>query len=337
MTLKSLITSPNVLSFIKGLFMKVYITRKIPEKAIDHLKQNNILVEVHEEDNAPDRDMLLQKSRNVEGVISLLSDTIDKEFFETAEKLKIVANYAVGYNNIDVEYARSKGVVVTNTPDVLTDATADLTWALILSVARRIVESDKFVRSGKFDGWGPLMFLGGEISGRTLGIVGAGRIGQAVGRRAVGFGMRILYAENERKPDFEKATGANRVDFKELLAESDIVTFHCPLTPETSHLLNKDTFKQIKKGAFVINTSRGPVLDEQALVEALKDGRLGGAGLDVYEHEPKIQPDLKELDNVVLLPHIGSATLKTRTEMGLIAARNIVAVLNGEPPITPVE
>ena len=316
--------------------MKVYITRRIPEEAISFLKEQGVEVDIHEEETAPDRNTLLMKGQQVDAILCLLSDSIDREFLDHARNLKVVANFAVGYNNIDVNYARQKGIAVTNTPDVLTDATADLTWALILSVTRRIVEADNFVRAGKFEGWGPLMMLGTELSGKTLGIVGAGRIGQAVGKRAVGFSINILYADNSRKGGFEQVTGAQKADLADVFSGSDILTFHCPLKPETRHLINEDTINKVKPGAYIINTSRGPVIDEGVLVKALKEGYLSGAGLDVYENEPELHPGLAELSNVVLLPHIGSATHQTRTDMAMIAARNIVAVLNGERPLTPV-
>lgn len=316
--------------------MKVLITRKIPQPAIDYLVENNMQVEVYEKDEAMPRRVLLEKIAEVDGLVSLLSDDVDRELMYRAGNLKIVANYAVGYNNIDVAYARSKGIAVSNTPDVLTDATADLTWALILSVSKRIVEADRFVREGKFNGWGPLMFLGGDVTGKTIGIVGLGRIGKAVAERAAGFGMKILYVDSKEREAFNKRTGAQRVELRRLFSESDFISFHCPLTPETRHLLNAESVKTLKKGAFLINTSRGPVLDETVLVKALSDGTLAGAGLDVYEFEPDIHEELLKRNNVVLLPHIGSATLSTRTRMGLIASENVVAVLNGNPPVTPV-
>ncbi len=316
--------------------MKVLITRKIPQPAIDYLVENNMQVEVYEKDEAMPRRALLEKIPEVDGLVSLLSDDVDRELMDRAGSLKIVANYAVGYNNIDVAYARSKGIAVSNTPDVLTDATADLTWALILSVSKRVVEADRFVHEGKFNGWGPLMFLGGDVTGKTIGIVGLGRIGKAVAERAAGFGMKILYVDSKEREAFNKRTGAQRVELRRLFSESDFISFHCPLTPETRHLLNAESVKTLKKGAFLINTSRGPVLDETVLVKALSDGTLAGAGLDVYEFEPNIHEELLKRNNVVLLPHIGSATLSTRTRMGLIASENVVAVLNGNPPVTPV-
>jgi glyoxylate reductase len=315
---------------------KVLITRKIPEAGIEILKEAGYKVEIHEATGPLSRETFLQKIAEADAVIPMLSEQIDKEVIDRAPKLKVIANYAVGYNNINVDYARSKNIYVTNTPDVLTEATADLTWALILSATKRIPESDQFVRQGYFKGWEPLLMLGDDVTGRTLGIVGAGRIGQAVGSRARGFRMHVLYYSPNEKKQFEHQIGVRRCEFDELLQTADILTFHCPLNEQTRHLLNAENIYKIKKGAYIINTSRGPVIEESALVQALEKGHLGGAGLDVYEFEPKIHPKLLTLKNVVLLPHIGSATKETRSAMSRIAAENVKSVLSGKKPLNPV-
>jgi glyoxylate reductase len=250
--------------------------------------------------------------------------------------LKIVANCAVGVDNIDLVAAELRGVVVTNTPDVLTDSTADLTWALILAVARRLKEGERLIANGDWTGFHPALLLGLELRGRTLGIVGAGRIGQAVGRRAAGFGMKLRYTARSRKDAFEEETGAKRVDLPRLLATSDIVSLHVPSTPETKGLMNGDRFAQMKEGAFLINTARGDVVREPALLDALASGHLAGAGLDVFAEEPTVHPLLIEHPRVVVLPHLGSATGATRRAMADLAVRNVRTVLAGEPPLTPV-
>jgi glyoxylate reductase len=250
--------------------------------------------------------------------------------------LRIVANVAVGYNNIDLVAAEMRKVLVTNTPGVLTEATADLTWALILATARRLVEGIDLVRSGKWTGWHPEQLLGLELRGRTLGLFGAGRIGQAVGRRARPFGLHVLYTARTPKPEFERETGARRVDTSELLAESDIVSLHVPSTPETKGIMNRETLARMKRGAILVNTSRGDLIREEALATALELGHLGAAGLDVYADEPAIHPRLREAPRAVLLPHIGSATAETRRNMAGIAVSNVQAVLSGKPALTPV-
>jgi glyoxylate reductase len=247
-----------------------------------------------------------------------------------------VANVAVGYDNIDLVAAEMRKVLVTNTPDVLTDATADLTWALILAAARRLIEGVDLVRSGRWTGWHPEQLLGMELRGRTLGLLGAGRIGQAVGRRAKPFGLRVLYAARTSKPELEQETGAARVDLTTLLAESDILSLHVPSTPETKGIINTETLGRMKPGAILINTSRGDLVREEALAIALETGRLGAAGLDVYADEPAIHPRLLAAPRTVLLPHIGSATDETRRRMAAIAVANVQAVLSGKPPLTPV-
>jgi len=260
------------------------------------------------------------------------TDKIDGEVFDAAKGAKVFANYAVGYDNIDVPAATERGIAITNTPGVLTDATSDMAWALLFSAARRTAESDKYTRAGKFKGWGPMLFLGGDISDRTLGIVGAGRIGTAFAKKSVGFRMKVLYADIRTNEELEKEVGAKKVDLDTLLKEADYVSIHVPLMPETIHLIGKREFGLMKKSAYLMNTSRGPVVDEKALAKALKAGEIAGAGLDVYEKEPEVAPELLQLDNVVLAPHLGSATIETRSKMATMAAGNLVAMLKGEEP-----
>ena len=269
-------------------------------------------------------------------IVPLLSRWVGGTELKHLPNLRIVANVAVGYNNIDLVAAEMRNVLVTNTPGVLTEATADLTWALILATARHLIEGVDLVRRGQWTGWHPEQLLGLELRGRTLGLLGAGRIGQAVGRRALPFGLRILYAARTAKPDFERETGATRVDATRLLAESDIVSLHVPSTPETKGIINGETLGRMKPGAILINTSRGDLVREEALAMALELGHLGAAGLDVYTDEPTIHPRLLAAPRTVLLPHIGSATEETRHKMAAIAVANVQAVLSGKPPLTPV-
>lgn len=309
-----------------------YVTRILPEAAINLLREH-CKVEINPEDRVLTRKELIKKVKGRDAVLCLLTDTIDKDVLEAAgPQCRIFANYAVGYNNIDVEAATARGIVITNTPGVLTDATADIAWALLFSVSRRIVESDKYTREGKFRGWGPMLFLGRDITGKTLGIIGAGRIGSNFAKKSKGFEMKILYNDIRPNDEFEKETGAAYVSKEFLLKESDFISIHVPLLPSTRHLIGEKEFKFMKKTAVLINTSRGPIVDEKALVKALKKGAIWGAGLDVYENEPALEPGLIEFDNVVIVPHIASATIETRTNMGLMAVKNILAVFKGEKP-----
>ena len=274
---------------------------------------------------------------DAEALITLLTIPVDSALLEAAPDLRIVANAVVGYDNIDLEACAARGVVVTNTPDVLTDATADLAMALILAAVRRLPQAERSLRAGEFHGWGFWDYLGGDLQGATLGVLGMGRIGTAVARRARAFGMRILYTNRSPAPaDVERALDARRVGWDTLLASSDVLTLHAPATEKTRHLLDASALARMKPGSYLINTARGSLVDEGALVEALREGPLAGAGLDVYEHEPQVEPGLLELDNVILLPHVGSATRGTRDAMALLAARNVGAVLSGSPPLTPV-
>lgn len=311
---------------------RVLVTGMIPEPAIDLLKKN-CDVEVNTEGRVLSKEELISRVKGKDAVLCLLTDTIDDEVFQVSfPKCRIFANYAVGYNNIDVEAATRRKIVITNTPGVLTDATADLAWALLFSVARRVVEADRFTRDGKFRGWLPDLFLGMEITGKTLGVVGAGRIGSNFARKAKCFSMRILYYDKKRNYQLEQDTRALFVDLETLLKESDFISLHVPLLPETRHLIGERELALMKKTAILINTSRGPVVDEKALANALKEKKIWGAGLDVYENEPVIEPELISLDNVVLLPHIASATFETRTKIGIMAAENILAFFRGEIP-----
>ncbi len=312
--------------------MKVLVTGKIPDEALELLrKEHDVLA--HDRERPMERDELLERIGDKHGLLSMLTDRVDTELLQRAENLKMVANCAVGYDNIDLPAATSRGILVSNTPGVLTNATADITMALILAAARRVVEGDRRTRTGKFRYWSPMLFLGTEVTGKTVGIVGLGQIGRAVAARAKGFEMRILYHNRSRiEPTQEQELNLQYADLKTLLKMSDFVSLHVPLTPETRGLISRDKLDLMKETAYLINAARGPVVDETALVEALRVGSIAGAGLDVYENEPKPAPGLTDLENVVLLPHVGSATLETRTAMATLAARNLLAGLRGDAP-----
>jgi glyoxylate reductase len=315
---------------------KIFVARRIPDRGLDFLYETfgKESVQVYAEDRVIPRDDLLARVKGMDAVLPILTDRIDGEVMDAAgPQLKIIANFAVGYNNIDVDAATQRKIPVTNTPGVLTETTADLTWALILAVSRRIGESERILRAGKWTGWGPMQLLGSDVFGKTLGIYGFGRIGKAVARRAKAFDMRVLYTSRDSvDPEIDHEYHATKVEKNTLLAESDFVSIHCPLLAETTHAFGTAEFKAMKDSAYLINTSRGPVVDEAALVDALKSGQIAGAGLDVYEEEPKIHPGLFECESAVLLPHLGSATSETRGKMAHIAASNIVARLKGETP-----
>lgn len=313
--------------------MKIFVTRPIPQAGLDILRQTYPDFKMNPEDRVLERHELLAAVKDLDGLLSLLTDRIDAELLDAAgPRLKIVANHAVGFDNVDLKAATERGVLITNTPGVLTDATADHAWALLFAVARRIPESENFLRAGKFQGWGPLMFLGGDVTGRTLGVVGAGRIGHHMAMRSRGFNMRVLYADEFVNSALEKELGARKVELEELLRESDFVSLHVPLLPGTRHLINATSLRQMKPSAYLINTSRGPVVDEAALAEALRAGVIAGAALDVFEHEPAVHPDLLKLDNLVLTPHTASATIATRSNMATRAAKNLLSGLRGERP-----
>ena len=312
--------------------MKVYITRPVFDEAIDRLRRE-FEVQLNDEDRILSKRELIQHLRDKDGALTLLTDAIDLEVLQSAPRLKVVANFAVGFNNVSIDSANKLGVAVTNTPGVLTETTADFAWTLLMAAARRVVEADKFARAGNFKAWGPKMFLGYDVYGKTLGLVGLGRIGQAVARRAAGFNMRVVFHDPESIPErVIKELGVTRLPLDELLRVSDFISLHVPLFPETHHLLNDRTFALMKPTCIVINTSRGPVVDEKALVRAAKEGKIAGAGIDVFEKEPEIEPGLFELENVVLAPHIASASHETRLKMCMMAAENLIAALKGERP-----
>lgn len=272
---------------------------------------------------------------HAEALLCLLTERVDAALLAAAPRLRVVANAVVGHEHVDLAACRAAGVLVTNTPDVLTGATADLTWALILAAVRRLPQAERSLRAGEFHGWGFWDYLGGDLAGRTLGIFGMGRIGRAVARRAAGFDLRVIYHSRSALPAGE-AAGAEAVGFDELLARSDVLTLHAPLTPQTRHVLDAAALRRMRPGSVLVNTARGPLVDEEALAAALRDGHLSAAGLDVHEREPVVNPELLRHPNVVLLPHIGSATRETRTRMATLAARNACEVLQGRPPLTPV-
>ena len=313
--------------------LKVYVTRELPERGLKIIKER-FDAEVWPEYAPPPKKVIIEKARNVDALASLLSDKIDAEVFDAAPKLKIVAQMAVGFDNIDVQEATKRGICVTNTPEVLTDTTADFAWALLMAVARRVVEADKYVRTGQWKvGWHPSMMQGRDIHGATIGIVGAGRIGYGVSKRATGFNMKILFYDVVPRPEMERELGAKSVNLDTLFKESDFVSIHVPLMKETYHLVNADRLKLMKKTAYLINNSRGPVVDEKALHEALKEGRIAGAGLDVFEQEPTpLNNPLLEFDNVVVAPHISSASYETRSKMAEMVAENLVAFFEGKKP-----
>jgi len=284
------------------------------------------------DDRIPSEDEIIESAKDKDGVLCLLTDPITKKVIDNLDSVKVISNYAVGYDNIDVGHATEKGIIVTNTPGVLTNATAELTWALIFAVARRINEAENLVRESRFKGWGATLLLGTEIKGKTLGIIGVGRIGTEVGLKSKGFDMQIVYTDMQSNPLLEREVDAKKVSLNELLEMSDFVSIHVPLTAETYHLLSKEEFKIMKNSAYLINTSRGSVVDESALIEAIENGEIKGAGLDVYEKEPLIPSRLRSLKNVVLLPHIGSATVDSRNKMAIIAADNLISALEGHIP-----
>jgi glyoxylate reductase len=314
------------------LVHKVLVTRKLPSKVITRLEQE-CEVDLYVGENAISRDELLRRVAGKHAIICLLTEPIDGAVLDAAgPQLKVVANVAVGYNNIDVEACRARGVVATNTPDVLTNACADFTWGLILAVTRRLGEGERVVRAGKWGGWALDYMLGMELRGKQLGLVGVGRIGRAVADKAPAFGMTIAYTDQRDAG----IPGAAHMPLDRLLATSDVVSLHVPMTPETKHLIDQKALIKMKRSAYLINTSRGPVVDETALAWALKERIIAGAALDVYEKEPEINPALMSLENALLIPHLASATTETRTAMADLAVSNAIAVLNGQPPLTPV-
>jgi glyoxylate reductase len=310
---------------------RILVTRKLPAAVLDKLERAGTL-DVHTGDTSMSSDELRTRAAGADAILAMLTDAIDRSVIDSASGLRVVANVAVGYNNIDVAHAKSRGVIVTNTPDVLTDSVADFTWALILAITRRIAEGERLLRRGVWAGWAFDFMLGAEVRGKQLGLVGFGRIARAVASRAAAFGVRVAYASRQ---DAE-VPGAERLPLDRLLTTSDIVSLHVPLTPDTRHLIDKRALARMKRSAYLINTARGPVVDEAALVWALEQRLIAGAALDVYEQEPIVHPGLLSLENVLLVPHLGSGTTETRTAMANLAADNVVAVLAGRPALTPV-
>jgi glyoxylate reductase len=315
---------------------KVFITRRIPEPGLNYLRQKGFKIEIYSEDRPIPSKQLLTGIKDADAVISLLTDKFDREAIDKMNNCRIIANHAVGFNNIDIDYAKEKKIIVANTPEVLTESTADLTMALVLSSARRLTEAEKFLRDGKFEGWKPMLLQGIELKDKVFGIVGAGRIGFETAKRAKAFGCRIIYFDNEKKANFEKEFSARRVSLNSLMLSSDIVSVHLPLNKKTHHLINRDKLKLMKKSSIIINTARGEIIDEKALISVLEKKQIFAAGLDVFEKEPNVNKKLLKLENVVLLPHIGSATIEARNRMSLLAAKNVAAVLSGNKPLTPV-
>ena len=316
---------------------RIVVTRHVPESALAILREAGDVWLPHQDAPLPAAELHTTVA-GATAVVTMLHDRVDDAFLDAAgSQLRVVSNIAVGYDNVDVDACRRRGMVVTNTPGVLTDATADLAFALILMVTRRLGEGERLVRRGIRWSWSLDFHLGTGIQGKTIGIVGLGQIGTAVARRARAFGMTVVYTGRRRADtELERELDAAFMPLDELMAASDVVSLHCPLTPGTHHLVDARRLRLMRPTAFLVNTTRGPVVDEAALVEALRGGVIAGAGLDVFEREPEVHPGLLELENVVLLPHLGSATVETRTAMAELAARNVAAVLRGEPPLTPV-
>ncbi len=321
---------------MEGRRPRIVVTRVLPGRALERLSAAGDML-LHEEDRAPTRRELLAYVREADALLCLITERIDDEVFDAAPRLRIVSNYAVGVNNIDIAAATRRGILVTNTPNVLTETTADFTWALILAVCRRLGEGERLVRSGEWTGWSPMQLLGSYVYGKTLGIIGFGRIGQAVARRAAGFGMPVLYhSHRPADPDVERSLNARHAVLDDLLREADIVSIHVPLTSETQHMIYAARLGLMKPTAFLVNTARGPIVDEAALVQALHNGVIAGAGLDVFAREPELEPGLVDLPNAVLAPHLGSASVEARTAMADLAAENLISALADRRPPHPV-
>lgn len=311
--------------------MKVFVTRKIPEAGLKLLEKKCEL-EINPYDRVLTSKEIIKRIKGKDGLLCLLTDQIDKGVISAEPRLKMIANYAVGYDNIDIKAATNKGIPVSNTPGVLTDATAEMTWALLFAVARRIVEGDSFTRAGEFNGWDPLLMLGQDVSDKALGVIGAGRIGTAFALKSKGFDMNVLYADKMQNAVLEKRLNAKKVNLKTILKKSDYISLHIPLLPSTEHLIGEKELKIMKSTAILINTSRGSVINEKALITALKEKWIFGAGLDVYENEPSISKELRMLGNVVIQPHSASATFETRSKMAIMAAENMLVGLEGKIP-----
>jgi len=314
--------------------MKIFVTRDIPGRALEKLKSSGNEVSVFEDDRPMTAEEFLERGKGSDALLTLLTDKIDKDVIDAiGPQLKIVSNYAVGFDNINVPQATEKGVVVANTPsDEVNEAVAEHSWALMLALARRVVEADEATRRGAYKGWEPGIFLGVNMVGKTLGIVGLGRIGSMTARRAKGWNMKVLYNKRTRDDEAERELGVEFADLDRLYAESDFISLHVPLTSETHHMINKDAFQKMKKGVVLVNTARGPIIDEQDLVDALRDGKLRGAGLDVFDNEPNINPELIAMENVIMTPHIASATWEAREKMGYMAVDAILETLSGNKP-----
>lgn len=311
--------------------MKIFVTRKIPEPGLKLLRKHHKIT-INPDNRVLEKKEIIKNLANKQGLLCLLTDYIDKDVISSSTDLKMIANYAVGFDNIDVFTATERGIPVSNTPDVLTDSTAEMAWALLFSATRRIVEGDKLTRGGEFNGWDPNLLLGHDVTGKTLGVVGAGRIGTAFALKSKGFDMKVLYSDEYRNECLEKKLGAKKVELEELLKKSDFVSLHVPLNESTHHLIGEKEFKMMKDTAVLINTSRGPIIYEKSLVKALKEKWIFAAGLDVYENEPLIDKKLIKLKNVVLQPHAASATINTRTKMAVMAAENLLAGFTGKIP-----
>ena len=316
--------------------MKVFITRELPEIAFRLLKENKLSFDYYKKDQPIPRELLLEKIKSCEALISLLTEKIDSEIIDQMPKCKIIANYAVGYNNIDIDYAKKKNIIVTNTPDVLTDSTADLTMALVLSCSRRLIGGEKLLRTKKFKGWKPKLLLGMELKDKTFGILGAGRIGSAVARRAKSFGTNVIYVDSNRNQKLEKETNAKKVSLNYLLKNSDILSVHLPLNSQTFYFLNQEKLNLLKRNSILINTTRGEIIDEKALIRLLESNKIMAVGLDVFENEPYLNPELLKFTNVLVLPHLGSATKEARDGMAELAVKNVINVLKKKPALTPV-
>jgi glyoxylate reductase len=311
--------------------MKIFVTREIPQSGLDLLRKEFTL-DINPYDRVLTKEEIIHGIKGKNGLLCLLTDSIDKEVINAEPALKMIASYAVGYDNIDVAAATKRGIPVSNTPEVLTETTAELAWALLFSVARRIVEGDTFTRLGRFKGWSPMLMLGQDVSHKTLGVVGTGRIGTSFALKSKGFEMNVLYTDEQQNETLEQQLGAKKVPLVTLLKESDFISLHVPLTKQTHHLIDEKAFRLMKKTAVLINTARGPIIDENALLRALSEQWIAGVGLDVYENEPMIAEELLRLTNVVLQPHTGSGTIETRTKMALIAAENMIIGLRGGIP-----
>jgi len=315
---------------------KVFVSRYLPVQALDRLRAT-AEVDYHDGEEGLTKSELIGRLTGADGLVCHITDTVDEEVLSASPKLRVISNVAVGYNNIDLAAARRHNVVVTNTPDVLTETTADFAWTLMMATARRVVEADRFLRAGRWTKWDYNLLLGTDVYGATLGIVGFGRIGRAMARRALGFQMRVLYHDVHRADaTAERELNATHAELETVLRESDFVTLHTLLNPGSRHLIGADALKLMKPTAYLINAARGPIVDESALADALAHGRLAGAGLDVFEDEPKVHPGLLALENVVLAPHIASASHATRMNMAMLAVNNCLAVLDGQPALTPV-